>query len=51
MKSLRSEGCEDYVQYCVWFRGDCLDGPLVEPVELSDDHAASTSARELALCE
>ena len=35
----------------LWFRDGCLDGPLVEPVELSDDQAASTSARELALCE
>jgi len=38
--TLRRMFGEDYVQYCVWFRGGCLDGPLVEPVELSDDHAA-----------
>jgi len=45
MKSLRSEGRLVKITSSTarWFRGGCLDGPLMAPVERSDGHAAFLS--------
>ncbi len=48
MKSLRSGGCSVKItsSTALWFRGGCLDAPLIPPEELSDDHAAQSGSRE-----